>query len=115
MELFYLDSRLIMFLRKLRELNINVDEGPRKLSREEHTTPEGERLKTLKEQSNGSRTYKITHHLATNLPFDSKRPDCNQSEITRAFPLSDTNEPQLEPQNVYAFLPIRDYGFKVSA
>jgi hypothetical protein len=113
-DLVYLDSRLLIFLRRLREINITVDETVRKLRREDRITSAGEELITLQEQDSGGRTYKIIHHLAKNLPFDPKRPDCNQSEILLAFPLDEFNQPQIESQNVYAFLPIRDYGFKVS-
>jgi hypothetical protein len=113
-DLAYLDSRLLIFLRRLREINITADETVGKLRREDRTTSDGEELITLQEHHSGSRTYKIIHHLATDLPFDPKRPDCNQSEIILAFPFGDSNERQMESQNVYAFLPIRDYGFKVS-
>jgi hypothetical protein len=56
-------------------------------------------------------SYRIIRYLVTDLPAHQRRPGCSESEILLAFPIDDRNEPLITTQNVYAFLPIRDYGF----
>lgn len=58
-------------------------------------------------------SFKVTRYTVTALPEVEKRPNCTQTEILLAFPTTQSGEPWVESQNVYAFLPIRDYGFKV--
>ena len=94
---------------------------------------------TLRQWSNLF-TYKIFRLQVDQLPQDPKRPDITKSEVILAFPVDTTrvesrNDPankcsiagmehqdvtekvpitsRIESQNVYAFLSIRDYGFKV--
>jgi hypothetical protein len=47
------------------------------------------------------------------MPPVQERVGVSESEIVLAFPINN-QEPQLEPQQVFAFLPIRPYGFMVS-
>ncbi|KAK4642365.1 hypothetical protein QC761_508110 [Podospora bellae-mahoneyi] len=53
-------------------------------------------------------------HLVTDLPDTPERPRCLESEVTLVFPLKIPLDEPPESQMVYAFLPIRDYGFKLS-
>jgi hypothetical protein len=57
--------------------------------------------------------YIVMRHRARNLPSEQKREGVSESELLLAFPVDENNEPKLDPQQVFAFLPIRDYGFKV--
>lgn len=112
------DPRLLIFLRKLREINITVQETPfpiwkTTLRCQDVETTEGNELISLL-QDEDSRSYKIIRHPISDLPPEPKRPDCHESEILLAFPLGKFEEPLIASQNVYAFLPIRNYGFKVS-
>jgi hypothetical protein len=113
-----LDPRLLIFLRKLREISITVEETPAStwkttLKCQNVETTEGEELISLL-QDEDSRSYKIIRHPVSGLPSEPKRPGCHDSEILLAFPLDKFEGPLIASQNVYAFLPIRDYGFKVS-
>jgi len=47
------------------------------------------------------------------LPKEDKRLGMNKSTITLAFPVNGENAPRERKEKVHAFLPIRDYGFKV--
>lgn len=67
------------------------------------------------------RHYHMTRHVATNLAENDNReysgPEkqdkiYSKSEVVLAFPLED-NSPLLENQWVFAFLPVRQMGFKV--
>jgi hypothetical protein len=59
--------------------------------------------------------YHITRKLLTDLPLDEQR-DCDTAEVVLAFPLDGESEaaPVIGPQEVYAYLPIGDFGFSVS-
>jgi hypothetical protein len=46
--------------------------------------------------------------------LDERRPNISSSDIELAFPISAENKPKIFPQQVFAFLPVRDYGFQVS-
>jgi hypothetical protein len=48
------------------------------------------------------------------MPQDDVRKDINQAEVVLAFPLDESNTPVLDEQHVYAYLPLRKIGYKVS-
>jgi hypothetical protein len=112
-----LDPRMLIFLRRLREININVIQNNKisktRLTRTDEEISQG-RITKLN-QDGVSLRYYLNIHPVNSLPKERKRPNCSQSEIAIAFPLTDPAlGPDLTSQNVYAFLPIRDYGFKAS-
>lgn len=117
-EIKALDPRLLIFLQKLKIINIAIQEGgkdPWQTSlqrRDEQTGDIAQQLVTLHEKSRRL-SYRIFRFQVKNLPDDPKRVGIKQSELLLAFPLDDFNKPKIQSQNVYAFLPIRDYGFKV--
>ncbi|KAK0721152.1 hypothetical protein B0H67DRAFT_536144 [Lasiosphaeris hirsuta] len=110
-----LDAQILVFLRQLREINITVTENDgrqwsRKLQRSDGIE-DGMRITTLHGDDNTWR-YLVTRHRVDGLPREPKRPECSESEILLAFPLADFRRgPVTETQSVYAFLPIRGYGF----
>jgi hypothetical protein len=59
--------------------------------------------------------YHITRRLLKNLSLDEHR-DSDTAEVVLAFPLDVKSEPTpiIGPQEVYAYLPIGDFGFSVS-
>jgi hypothetical protein len=59
-----------------------------------------------------SRYYHLTRKIIYNLPKDEQR-DFNTAEVVLAFPLDSDNVPVIKRQDVYAYLPIRDFGFNV--
>lgn len=67
--------------------------------------------------------YHVTKYTATNLsrnenrdllPAEEASKSYAKSEIVLAFPLTDQSVPIIEPQKVFAFLPMRQMGFNVS-
>lgn len=118
-EIQTLDPRLLVFLRKLKKVNLMTShmEGAiwsSHLYLQDKTFGEGERdnIVTLWYNSEMS-SLKVTKFTVLEIPPSSKRPGIKQSDILFAFPISDKREPSIQTQKVYAFLPIRDYGFKV--
>jgi hypothetical protein len=59
------------------------------------------------------KTYHVTRKTLHNLPRDKRR-DYNTAEVVLAFPLDSNSVPLVERQQVYAYLPLRDFGFPVS-
>lgn len=113
-ELRSLDSRLLIFLRRLRSITVSISEPFRKtwkscFSREEI----GEDLIRLIENKK-SCDYIIKRRTISNMPVESKRQGVTSSEIVLGFPIDQDKQPKRESQQAYAFLPIRDYGFEVS-
>ena len=117
-EIKSLDPKILIFLRKLRQINLmsldqdgNLWKGT--LRRQEASFGlDGDNVVKLW-QNEASSTLKITTTRVNGFPPEPKRPGCMHSDIILAFPIADSGNPCIGPQNVYAFLPIRDYGFKV--
>jgi len=117
-EMKSLDPRLLVFLRQLRQINIKskftIGRTSKSVLGRQDISDKTDGLKTVRLLHNkASSSLKIFRYPVVNLPPDSKRPSCTVSEILLAFPTTESGEPSVESQNVYAFLPIRDYGFKV--
>jgi hypothetical protein len=118
-ELRSFDSRRLLFLKRLREINLTiVERDGSKWNNRLGRTDKHEVNKTITSLEHGDTCvqYIIYRHNVDNLPSDPKRPNSSQSEILLAFPIANEGQAhQLSPQHVYNILPIRDYGFKVSA
>ncbi len=112
------DPRLLVFLQKLKHLDITI------------TRPSGQKSSTvIARQDRGGRTndvqyvtlqrnndfqrYMIIRHPVRELPSDPKRPGYVESDLLVGFPVTSDGYPVVESQFAHAFLPIRDYGFKV--
>ena len=118
-ELLTFDTNLLIFLRRIEEMSIRVmlqdEEVCEKHIRKSERWEGTDRLVVL---YNGESTsqYLIRTHIIRDLPREQKRPEWRQTKILLAFPAADfPKQPRFTPQNVYAFLPIRSYGFKVTA
>jgi hypothetical protein len=123
-ELWELKPQLLIFLRKLSIITIctpirhvQFQTYPRKF--EVGFNGETMSLKTSKFRDGkfcqiSMRKYIIVRHTVQNLPEDERRPGVSESEVVLAFPVLENTNPMIEDQNVYAYLPIDDYGFAVS-
>jgi hypothetical protein len=112
-----LDARLLIFLRRLRTIVVTIVGPNDQISTKKLTRTEGRiegREAIHLSQDNRQMNYIAMRHRARNLPSEQKREGVSESELLLAFPVDENNEPKLDPQQVFAFLPIRDYGFKVS-
>lgn len=113
-----LDPRLLIFLRQLRHISLETvfpDSSVRNSTLRRHDQPfenESQMVMKLWYNTNISSFINIKIPL-DDLPPDAKRPGTTQSEMIMAFPVSPTNVPYIGAQDVYAFLPIRNYGFRV--
>lgn len=116
-ELKALDSRLLIFLRRLRSITVSISEPIGPISKTWNSnfsrTEMGKDLTRLV-QNGRVCDYIITRHQVPNMPRESKREGVTSSEIILGFPITEDNQPKRESQQAYAFLPIRDYGFEAS-
>lgn len=117
-ELHNLDAQLLLFSRRIKEIKIDVHHTQKSLSKslrcgKLQNTASGLLKTTL--QGSQSYDYMISQYHIPRLPYDPRRDGFRGSKILIAFPVKPTSATlHLETQNVYAFFPIRDYGFKVS-
>jgi hypothetical protein len=115
-ELAFLDGGMLIFLRRLRRIEITVMDNDVTTSQRSiaRNDDDGGPFIAIQKDQQAVR-YMVMHHNATGLPIEARRPGVLSSEVVLAFPIDDNQKPKLEPQQVYAFLPIRDYGFEVRA
>jgi hypothetical protein len=117
-ELKSLNPRLLMFLQRLKKISMRIHEDGKKpwttdlVREDEPISPDGQQCVIL-HQERQHLSYNISYLRATELPYDPKRDGISQSDILLAFPLARPGVPMIQSQKVYAYLPIRDYGFKV--
>jgi hypothetical protein len=116
-DLHYLDPKLLIFLRNLRQINIRSCSTQKTFSRSlgsQELEPEKDGLTRISLLCNSERSkFKTTRFSVVNIPPDLRRPGVSSSEILLGFPVADNGLPEIHSQSVYAILPIRDYGFKV--
>jgi hypothetical protein len=119
---------LLMFLRKLTRLELTApgNHGPSIFNRlVQNSGPdfggaETFTLSTTTQNSHSGRApvirqkqYVLYRHKVQDLPQDPRREGISASEVNLAFPVADRYTPISETQNVFAFLPIDNFGFKV--
>ena len=111
-EMKIMDARYLLFLRKLRKIHIAIPDFEMTLTRQDHETNNTLRRITTLARDDESKTYHVRKYEATEMPAEFSRKGRNSSSILLAFPHHGPEETVLETQQVYAFLPIHDYGFK---
>lgn len=115
------DSALLLFLNKLRRVELEVIEPNglkwNKVIRRSETDDgnEGSSTTTLEDGDKTSRYFKTVYHAK--VPQDPKRPECHRTKMILAFPALDHLGFPLPPasQSVYSGLPIASHGLKVCA
>ncbi|KAK5988410.1 Protein NO VEIN-like protein [Cladobotryum mycophilum] len=126
-ELKTIDSSLLLFLRQLRNIHIQIRNSRWSWKDTLWYRPSWDvRLKRYPEVKKGDldridishggnkSTYWVISHRVDNLPHDSRREGFEQSEVLIGFPVKESKKEmvQAETQFLYAFLPIRNVGFK---
>ncbi|OJJ46186.1 hypothetical protein ASPZODRAFT_2071477 [Penicilliopsis zonata CBS 506.65] len=111
-EITSFDANVLVFLRTLKQVTLNVNgDFHRVLRRKEGNRSETMSTVKILEDNKEILDYIIIKHTVQDMPDDEKRHEISQSDILLAFPNTDSPG-QSEKHQVYAFLPIRDYGFK---
>lgn len=118
-DLLAFDTNLLIFLRRIKEISLRVlrpGQGQQAWEKTIHKTGDTQGGEPAVVLHDGGRMiqYLIRSHVIRDLPPEKKRPNWPESRILLAFPTVDVSqEPRLPLQNVYSFLPIRNYGLKV--
>jgi hypothetical protein len=131
-----LQDTLLLFLRKLRKIEVSFhdEEGYQTkgiiftLSKMEDSDAAVIERTCTDAAENRKRTYHIVKHTARGLARSDNRDLSDAEEATRSFaiseivlafpviedPVTEEQVPVIEPQEVFAFLPVRNMGFNVS-
>ena len=125
-----LQDTLLLFLRKIRRIEVFFYEQDQQTSATIFSMEDTrnanrvvlERTSATGPTSNGAvrrrQVYHVTKHVAKKLARNENRSlslaEEDSSEIVLAFPLTDESVPIIAPQEVFAFLPVRQMGFNVS-
>lgn len=138
-----LQGTVLLFLKNLRAIDIKVFNRARQPSWSRRTVIEKDavgnlvQLHTVERREgmasragpgpstfkNTSHRFHVTRHLALNLPRNENRTYTaveeetkaySTAEVALAFPLNDNNEPVIEAQELFAFMPVRKIGFNVN-
>jgi hypothetical protein len=112
-----------MFLQTLETVDIHISEPDDTFSimlQRGNEGTEHNNLQVLNLQPDPFSPYLRFRFLVSGMPYDEKRAGHHQTEIFLAFPSNTSystagveNIVSQETHQVYAYLPIRDYGFSV--
>jgi hypothetical protein len=110
------DTNLLIFLRRIEMIKIEVNYADsslwKKQIRKACYQQDLDRVVVL-ENDTDSLKYLIRTTVVKDLPHEAKRRGFSETSILLAFPLpSEQQELTSKSHNAYAFLPIRNYGFK---
>jgi hypothetical protein len=121
-ELSEIDASILLFLQKVKSLKILSPSGlGTSFTRQDRNGIPNtiiSRMRTIRLLKSTTETkynyfvYRFSTPKSLPLPHDSRREGIASSEVVLAFPLKD-GYPALASQLVYAFLPLKDFGFRV--
>ncbi len=126
-------DNLLLFLTKLKRITVAKYSSTRRLTTESfryqyiQDSRRGILTKILDKHDGLSaeptvRSFHIAKKTISNLPDDDHRTyqleeqtvHINRAEVVLAFPLDSSSVPLIENQELFAFLPLKDHGFKVN-
>jgi hypothetical protein len=109
---------LILFLPELQRIEVSIqkDEDSSHVIYECLENEDNSIARLVKNVGNtiSEKSYYIVKDTFGHVPPDAARKNRNSAEVILAFPITENFQPIIEPQKVFSFLPIRDFGFKVS-
>ncbi|KAF4446705.1 putative Heterokaryon incompatibility protein [Fusarium austroafricanum] len=115
-EVCNLEAPLLLFLRRIEEIKISVHHTKKSFStilKRQQTPMTASLLARVVLKGSHSCDYWVSQYHVPKLPYDPRRDGSQGSTISIAFPVKVAPQvSDLETQHVYAFFPIRDYGFK---
>ncbi len=111
-----LDATLLLFLEKIRQLEVKTEGELLRHTREDNGSVTT--LTSFHKPSGGAPRKEVKSFFRMRATYDfskikePKREGINDTDLLLAFPLSATGEAEPDPNSpTYAFLPIRDFGF----
>ncbi|KAI5865504.1 hypothetical protein GGS23DRAFT_559520 [Durotheca rogersii] len=129
-QLHTLQPAMLLFLNKLKSIHVHIHdqdgEGTSSfiLSKDAPIINKADLSKVYIDgdgkTTHTNQAYRVVRGIARNLPRNENREYTTQEErskaygdapVVLAFPLTNTGQPVIEPQEVFAFLPVRRVGF----
>ncbi|KAJ5224987.1 hypothetical protein N7468_006212 [Penicillium chermesinum] len=115
-DLRHLQPSLLIFLRRLRQINLEGELSHKKIHSVRHESRDlaGEAVSIHSDSLPSGSTlelYLVQRYEHRDMPSEPKRPGINHSEVAIAFPLTACKSPWTRDCYTYNFLPIRQYGF----
>ncbi|KFY15288.1 hypothetical protein V492_02105 [Pseudogymnoascus sp. VKM F-4246] len=120
-DLLNIPDMLLLFLTRLKVLYINIypQNGSATKTTYTHFTEMGSDLERVTKSTTVNRNsneeiqyFYVTRKEINNLPSDEARKGINRATVVLAFPVDEEDEPIIEQQYAFAFLPLRLAGFK---
>ncbi|RSM05119.1 hypothetical protein CDV31_009753 [Fusarium ambrosium] len=108
-EITSFDPNILIFLRTLKEITLTIDDSNGYSKRVLRGVSEPNSIKILQNDKEIVDYVTFTYNVQ-DMPSEPKRQGITESDILLAFPVQD-NQGQPAAHQVYAFLPIRNYGF----
>ena len=117
-----LPDTLLLFLKKLKQLSIQI-ELPNynpfhvQYSLKSHGSGVSGKIVSIEKTLGGSvstQNFWIKRRQVTDMPSNTERRNVHTAEVVLGFPLDESETPVIENQHVFAFLPVKKVGFKVS-
>jgi len=111
----------LLFLRQLRslEFRVSTSDQQKPLVVEIQRMDDREDIVSLVRRNNDTTTFKqdfvLLRYTTPTYQREERRKEIEESEVVLGFPVDDGGMPLIVEQEVHAFLPLRRYGFKVSA
>ncbi|EXJ66070.1 uncharacterized protein A1O5_10684 [Cladophialophora psammophila CBS 110553] len=104
------DPALLPFLRKVERIELHRKvEHARTLARRQERISDTLYDLIIEEDDQEMLRYKIIEYEIPSMPLETKRPGLSECSVSLGFPVSGFEVAKSQP--VYAFLPIREYGF----
>ncbi|TCD66329.1 hypothetical protein EIP91_001478 [Steccherinum ochraceum] len=103
---------LLLFLRRLRQVEVVVAGRRRTFFREASQSDKDIVLKAVEGSQVEFHRFLVLKHQVSTYTDDAKRFGISTSQLVLAFPLTMDEKPVIMDQAVYAFLPLRNFGFK---
>jgi hypothetical protein len=122
-----LSDNLLLFLQKLRSLTIRLERNGHVFLEKTYSLAITDKRAHVKIRSPGlamSRHFWIARKTIKGMPMEEtriiedkgmkKRRPIEVAEVVLAFPVDQSDTPIIDDQHVFAFLPLKKFGFKVS-
>ncbi|TGO32803.1 hypothetical protein BHYA_0288g00120 [Botrytis hyacinthi] len=124
-DLIKLPDTLLLFLQNLQQLTVRFELPDQVIQKVQYSTTRSDKshfknkvqIKTAitgTDSTDTSKSFWVKKHRAVNLPADPARQHIHEAEVVLAFPIDEDDIPVIENQDVFAFLPLRKVGYKVS-
>ena len=113
-----IEPAAILFLRRLKHLHFDLGNGSYRDIKYASNFGNLASITTKFKGNNSTEEQTVTRYIISRFETDAlksepKRSGVQKTEIVLAFPLMSDEKSKNRTQSTYAYLPIRDYGFKV--